>query len=135
MRFCPNGGQAGEQCLNAAMHELAAEIVECAAFYSVSAEGAEVTPGGQEAAKTMNSAGRDMISLGLLIGRDLNISPQATTARVPLYTREMLKLVGPNGSTANWPILILRYKDKCDALKADATARQLDLYKQECFTR
>jgi hypothetical protein len=124
------GHAAAAQCVDAATQELVAEIVECGAYYSVMAWGAEATPGGEVAVKTMKGASRDMIERGQLIGEDNNISQEATGARLLLHTQNMVKIIG--GNTANWPILILRYKDKCDALHTDSLPRLKALLEQEC---
>jgi len=124
------GHAAATQCVDAALQELVAEVLECAAYYSVAAAGAENTPGAEAATKAMTDATRDMIYLGKRVGSELNISAEATKARLQLHAQEMTKLVA--GNSANWPILILRYKDRCDALHSDATPRYQALLKQEC---
>jgi hypothetical protein len=127
------GHAAAAQCVDAAKQEMLAEIVECGAYYWLFARGAEATPGGEKSAKTMNSAANDMISLGVSLGTKLNVSQQATEARLQLHIEQMLKVLGSNGgSEANWPILILRYKTKCDSLHTDPLPRQMELTKQEC---
>jgi hypothetical protein len=124
------GHAAAAQCVDDATQELVAELVECGAYYSVFAAGAEVTPGGEKATKTMTGAARDMLYLALRMGEKLNIPQQATQARLQLHEQEMMKLVA--GNSANWPIVILRYKGKCDALHTDMLPRYTALLKQEC---
>ena len=126
------GHAAAAQCVDAATQEVVAEIVECGAYYPVMAWDAEATTGGEVAAKTMNKAARDMVSLGLTLGDKINISQEAAEARLQLHTQAMAKIIGQKGGTANWPILILRYKEKCDTLHTDPIPRYQALLKQEC---
>jgi hypothetical protein len=62
--------------------------------------------------------------------RRVSISPDASAARVQLLAMQMHKVL--DGNTGNWPILMLRYKDKCEALRHDPAPRQAELIKQEC---
>jgi hypothetical protein len=131
--LCVNCARAASDCVDAAMQELVAEIGECTAFYGIAAKGMEVTPGAEKQANTLRT---NYIRMGLLaatIGKSINISSEATQARIKLHWDEMNKTLANN--TGNWPILLLRYQDKCDALNKDALPRETELMTQECNSK
>jgi hypothetical protein len=117
------------------MQELVAEIMECSAYYLVAYKGALDTPGAVKQAEYYDGAYRRALFLGYTIGKKLGISDEAAQARVLLHANEMTKLLTGPGGTGNWPVLMLKHKDRCAALLKDPLPRQVGLMKRECNRR
>jgi hypothetical protein len=118
-------------CITRATQELVAEILECTGYYLEVYSGMLATPGAAKEAEANKQISSEMFVLGTKLGSELlKISPEASGARALLHQKEMHKVL--DGNTGNWPLLLLRYKDKCAALHRDVTPRQVELMQQEC---
>jgi hypothetical protein len=121
---------AASNCVNDAMQEAIAGIVECASYYLVVARGLKATPGQEQMEKDNEAAALRLLNLGTMLGQKEGIAHEATVARFKLLVGEMNKIVG--GNTGNWPILLLKYADHCKALTDDASSYLADNLAREC---
>jgi hypothetical protein len=117
----PTAGMAQDaQRIKNALNNVNQEMMECAAYYYISAACFAVSNRDAKTIEQMKQISDDFLERGIRVANEIGLTADAQLSRFKMANQEQMKLL--NGSCVNFSSLMSRYLDRCERVYNDFRA-------------